>query len=58
MVNKILDLKNAQPRIIWTVECYHYATKTRIVPHVDSDENISDREESLKKMSQLTQSIR
>ena len=41
-------MKNPQPRIVWTVGCYHYKTTTRTVPHIDSESNIFDRDETFK----------
>ena len=48
IVNYIQDLKNAPPKIIWEVECYHFETKTKMVPYIDSDGDTIFREECFK----------
>ena len=48
IVSYIQDLKNAPPKITWEVECYHYETKTRRVPYINSDGDTFFREESSK----------
>ena len=48
IVSHIQDLKNAPPKITWQVECFHFETKTRRVPYINSDGDTFFREESFK----------
>ena len=48
ILSYIQDLKNAAPKIIWEVECYHYETKKKTIPYINCDGDTFFREECFK----------
>ena len=48
ILSYIQDLKNAAPKITWEVECFHYETKKKTIPYINSDGDTFLREECFK----------